>query len=952
MPTVTAYPTTITQTTGGKYKPFDNLNNLKNIQNTVAKSNGHITGKNGATPRPSTITCTNFKFQIPTGARINQITIDFAQQKLDWLQYKYPNIPAPQVKILGVDFTVDNPHTVSTPTKNMTKVMYSWEGKHTIKMANNNNTVTTTYKMPTYNQVNSSNFGVQLNWGENQNQYEGWLQLRYIRIHVHYTAPSFNTTLQQVGTDLYVGKLFDVNLQLSNLVSGITYRETVTINLPSCVSLYNYDGTDITVNNNTITWKPPQFISTQQLTLTLYCENTGTGSITATPGLTPSDVKTLNISIGPTPTPVIDETTFDPETTLYCKTGIEFPLTIHIPSTLEETITSVWIKPNNALLIEDDGSWVTVSANAKYNISIDEFVEYETTLNCKSNTTGITQIMIGVGDDTPENPTYILKVIPASYQYPSLNIFQVTGEELNRLGNGINYTVQSQLKINCDVADVEEWVDYYRNFRLGVFNDTVPLGENVSEYIFDHCNIWSTPPTIFNDWENKEVVFTYDETKPVYIILTSEFITTNPTDFGLSYTTPALIETSAYTQYEEPGNYPVPIRNTLITDDYASIDINNLEKSTPIIFYDFPFDEGFGTNENWCIRGVQFEADITCDNRAVGLLKLKHPNGETGEKSIIIENTEEHVIVGGTYDNWGYRIGELENLADWEIQFQIENIFTSSNNTANLQIKNATLTVYYMEVPNDVTYCTVDGEDGRYYGVFLEDVEIPFGNETDTKYYNLDGIDLNDAYRMNIDKKEITLTFRIFGCTFTETTQQLKEIAKLFTNRRDKLNKPIPKIIQFSHLPDEHFEYIMTKPIDTNVEGTDYAPKLKLTIPDGTSWDNEDTVSNYLGTNDGIAKVSPIIQAIPLSTTVDIEETESNQKWSITYDGLNSNQIMEINCNTRQVLIRDAEDATNIKDITPYVDFGSDWFNIEVGEYVFTAGSTAIIQTVSITKRG
>ena len=938
MPTVTAYPQNITQTTGGKYRPFDNLNNLKNNQNTIAKSNGHITGKNGSTPTPSTLTCTNFKFNLPTGARINQITVEINQQKLDYLQNKYPNLPAPTIIILGTNITVNK--TGATPTKNMTATTHRWHEKDY------------KHQIATYNQINSTQFGVQIRYPANTNNYEGWLQLRFIRIHVQYMSPKFSLTLNRADNeDLYVGKKFDINLNLSNLVDKVTYRETATINLPSCLSLYNYQGEQITVQDNTITWRPQQYRSNNQLTLTLYCESIATGSITANTGLTPTDTKTISVSIGPTPVPVVDETTFDTETTYYCKTDVEFDLTIHKPSIITEG--NIWIQPDKALKIEEEGTWTTVSANTKYSMSVDRFTDDTLTLNCKSSVTGITGILIGTGNDTPEAPTYILKVIPASYQYPSLNIFQVTGEELNRLGHGLNYTVQAMLRINCDVEDVDEFVDYYRNFRIGVYNDEVPSGVTVSNYIFDHTRTWSTTPSIFNEYENKEVTFTYDENKPLYIIVTSEFITTNPTDFSLSYSTPALIETSAYHEYEAPGNYPEPINYTLDTDEYSSIDIENLENSTPIVFYNFPFNEGFGTGDDYAIRGVQFEADIVSDNRCVALMKLRHPNGETGEKSIIIESGDaEHIQVGQNYDTWGFKIGELEELEDWEFQFELQNVFTSTSTSANIQIKNATLTVYFMEVPDDVTYCTVDGEDGRHYGVFLEDVDIPFGLNTDTKYYNLDGIDLNDAYRQNIDKKEITLTFQIFGCTFTETTQHLKQIAKLFVNRRDKLNKPIPKIIQFSHLPDEHFEYIMTDPIDTQVEGTDYSPKLKLTIPDGTSWANEDSVTNYIGSNDGIAKVSPIIQVVPLSTTVDIEESESGQKMSINYSGLSSSQVLEINCNNRQVLLKSQEDASEFLDITEYVDFDSDWFSLEAGEFVFNAGSTGIIQSVTITQRG
>ena len=576
-----------------------------------------------------------------------------------------------------------------------------------------------------------------------------------------------------------------------------------------------------------------------------------------------------------------------------------------------------------------------------------------TNLNCKSNVAGITNIIVGTGDIVPEVPNFILKIIPSSLQYPSYVIYEVAGEELDRLGDGFVYTVQSNLRIDCDVEDIGNFTDYYRNFRIGVFNQELPDGVNIGNYVFDKSQIWSSLLSTFNNWEDKTVEFTFNKDYPLYIIITSEFITAQPTDFSLSYTPPAIIESSVYTKYETPGNYPVPILKTLQSDTYSEITVNTFEKSTPIVFYDFPFEEEFGTDSKYAVRGIQFDCDVECDSRVVGLLKLKHPQGETGEKSIILENNEtNHITLGGNFDTWGFKISQLNNIKDWEFELELQNLFSNENNTSEVQLKNVQVTAYYIEIPSDKTYCIIDGEDARYYGIFLDEPDIPFGVKTDTKYHDLDGIDMNDAYRMNITKKEIKLKFNLFGCNFDETTQQLKEIAKLLTNKRDKLNRPIPKTIEFSHLPGEHFDYIMPDPIDPKMNASDYDPEVKLVIPDGTSWANEDTVTSNIGSNDGIAKVSPIISLIPLSQTVDITELNSNQKFSITYSGFNSDKIVEINCNTQQVLLKSNEGDSNPINITDYADFGVDWFKLEVGEYVFDAGSSAIIQSVTITQRG
>ena len=116
------------------------------------------------------------------------------------------------------------------------------------------------------------------------------------------------------------------------------------------------------------------------------------------------------------------------------------------------------------------------------------------------------------------------------------------------------------------------------------------------------------------------------------------------------------------------------------------------------------------------------------------------------------------------------------------------------------------------------------------------------------KYLEIDGADRNDAYRQNIDKKEIEIKFNVLGCTIEETTEFLKMIGKLFSNQRDELNRPIPNQLELSHYPDEYWDVILEDPIDSDVENASYSSTLKLVVPDGTSYNTEDTVTSTIGT--------------------------------------------------------------------------------------------------------
>ena len=100
MTTKTFYPNTVTQTTGGKYRTFKDLNVIKNAGNGYAVSNGNIKGKKSSPNRPSTITCTDFRCKLPVGAIVNSITVEVKHSKDGASNQKSCNIPAPTVSLM------------------------------------------------------------------------------------------------------------------------------------------------------------------------------------------------------------------------------------------------------------------------------------------------------------------------------------------------------------------------------------------------------------------------------------------------------------------------------------------------------------------------------------------------------------------------------------------------------------------------------------------------------------------------------------------------------------------------------------------------------------------------------------------------------------------------------------------------------------------------------------
>ena len=181
MASVTKYPGTITQTTGGKFRDFKNLNNIKNTTTgSYAVSNGNIRGKSGSPNRPSTLTLKNFGFNLPNGAEVTKVTVTYRHKKTGSGGHTL-NIPAPTLTLLG---TGSNTFTKkgAAPTTSMVTHNYA----------------VSTSKI-TRAQVNSSNFGVKIDYPTNTNSYEGTVSISYVRVTVEYKTSSYGVTVKKTS---------------------------------------------------------------------------------------------------------------------------------------------------------------------------------------------------------------------------------------------------------------------------------------------------------------------------------------------------------------------------------------------------------------------------------------------------------------------------------------------------------------------------------------------------------------------------------------------------------------------------------------------------------------------------------------------------------------------------------------------------------------------------------
>ena len=1216
--TKTFYPHTVSQTSGGKYRTFKDLNVIKNTDNGYAISNGDILGKKSSPNRPSTITCTDFRCKLPVGSIINKITVEVKHGKTGESNKTSCNIPAPMISLMY------NGHVAyTTKVTGADRYEYTYKGQ-AAKMVVDDFTITFNgkrtvskkkilkYELLSRNVVNDSSFGVRVDYPTNTNTYSGKIKVYWVRIKVDYTPSSYGLSMSKV-TGGYNGE--DYHLRCSiNRKSKTSYVPSVTIVSPTGATFKGVEGTGkvVQVNNHTFTWTPDlsKSVTTSKASVELVFEV----NVTFPFGATYQDIlfssaeslygvstsHTAHITERPESS---DED--EPDTPDTGVVGDEYLLRLRQYYDEEGTllhpyfyinftddqkekynqhgqgevvvidgvtygrvsfISLVWTDKDNGTLhlpdveLENSTQWEVYTLDDPAPIPHDDFtLDDEWGLSSESNGVFVLKLRFfeevkyfngSTGQEVPSMKEEYYTDIgliyfealpdPSELNPPSFTILQPTTEELNRLGDGYGYTVQTYLEeqvpytettlfsdseetsltndspqisyerledsevtnlpeqfelefkfkgannftsrivlcptdeyveeghipnylycgkykgnlmsvgartngimdytyvksvgeeyntfkivrkdldtfefyengtlvhtmtvdwfknhygyelalINwgngatCSVDDItlkaqvptESYVrDWYKNFRIGVYNNSIGEPETVTyinedgetvtiEYdptdydtltpaeIFENAKYWSACPTSVNTYTNLECPFQYDADYPLYVIITGDYNEADNPE-PVNYTEPCIIETAVYTEREKNGNYPVPIRNLITGDDTAQLELSPYTNSSPIVFYDLPVDTDFGTNEDIAIRGVEITGNIEQADTQILKAQLKDNKGNTGERSIIITDTDTVVdndvdfSVGAEWDLWGYSMLDYNNIPEWQFQLQLSN--TLENTNSNINFNDVEITFYTETIEHQNIECFINDENISFYNAFITDVTIPPGLETDVSFLSIDGTDTNDAYRQNVKEKTIELELEVGDtCDLETNTATLRQLIRLLTNDKDKYNRPIPKHVRFSHYPDVYFEYIIKDSPDVEIDINTYKVKIKMVIPSGTSYDINNTLTGNTGYVQGLVGVEPIIQITPVDTTIQISETVTGQKFNIGYTGDWNGKIVELDCEDRIVWLKETEDDPDPVNISQYADFNSDWFVLK-GEYHFET-INSVFKTVSYIER-
>lgn len=1002
MVSVTKFAGTITQTTGGKYRDFSNLNNLKNKNSgAYATSNGLIRSKKSSPNRPSTISLSNFGFNLPVGAEVTKIIVTFAHRK-NKSNGAVCNIGGPMVTLLG---TGDNKfgYKKPAPTTSFATIIYNC----------------TTSKI-TRAMVNSSSFGVKIDYPTNSNTNEGTLSIGYVTITVEYKTSSYSVSVNKVSGG-YNNEDYVVQCNISNK-NFTSYNPSLTLTTPAGFNLVSAEGTGTiaTVNARTFTWNPQlnSKLGTSSINLKFSTDvtfptgvdtftgsfmlveslNGTTGSHTAT---IQKKLRTEEEEVAEDETQVVEnyETLNHNEAYLLVVVDEEFIFNAEFTQEENDLYNSLDTGESIVLTTQQlvNGSWVWrdhIYPQIDYDesVPIDEPDKWSINQTLSLSSLGTYKFYLRYENEHNHEldhdlRQFIIYVRPAleDLENPYLSTIKLTEEEANRLGHGHVYTVQTFMNENTEEDYVRDW---YKNFRLAVFNNAISENVTVTETevdgeivetitdstdyeelditdLFENAEYWSEPLSEVNTFENLECSFVYNENYPIYILICGDWGCAD--DYSsdgwscatIQFTEPCIIESQVYKEREENGIYPVSINDLVPVEVDGEIEINSAElyippfnHSTSVILYDLPLEENYGTNETVSVRGIEIVGTVEQSDELTLNAKLKNSNGGVGQRSVLINNqdfdNETEFHLGGLGDLWGFSTLEIKNLEDWELELLIDNNIEDTG--ANINFGNVRLILYLETIQEQKIHIKVEDEDISFYGAFTEDVNIPEGLETDTSFLNIDGTDTNDAYRQNVREKEISIVLSLgHDCDIQTSTDMLRHLTKLFVNERDEYNRPIPKKIEFSHYPDVYFEYILKDAFDSESEINLYTVKVKLTIPSGTAFSKEQYATGVTGFVQGLVAVNPILTFRPQSSSIEIKENISGQRFNMSYNGDWQDKIVEINCHEMTVYLKTDEDDLHPIDISVACDFNVDWFSLH-GEYQFE-GTGCTIRTVYYNER-
>ncbi|WP_406533420.1 hypothetical protein [Methanobrevibacter sp.] len=513
MTTSTKRPTKISQTSGsyasGKYyRTWSNLSNLKYESNfadcgTGSSNSTLIGGKNGSYPRPAPLKLTNFGFSIPSTAKISKITVYYRHYKPK-IKGAYPTFTAPTIDLLNVSASAKKGSAVPTSS---TEYSVSWS------------------MSPSVSKVNSSSFGVSINYPANSSTNPGQLRLRNVRIVVTYTnavavanvnldnsgssyvgatngssvivangGSSNNLNVSQTNANVskskvYYGETVDITLTIS-ASSKITAPARMCLTIPEDVEVIGKKSGNGTIDDSIVNdyqgyenyhWDA-NFSNSTSVSITFTVQINSIGTLLFEFREVTTDKSSTVKIIGEIPPSIVFWG--DTNSTTAMEEPIEIIITYFSFSTVPFEKTFDVTFPQGVTVNWDDAEGV-VQNNNVYTLTktLNENENYFKCTLSFANIADIGKYQINLEDDADNTLSRTIIVKPSNLTLPYFCKIVADEHVRDRLGNSKEYTLSSLMKLVVDSenADLIEAYDY--NYRLGVFNTNFPENPDPVNFI-------------------------------------------------------------------------------------------------------------------------------------------------------------------------------------------------------------------------------------------------------------------------------------------------------------------------------------------------------------------------------------------------------------------------------------------------------------------------------------
>ena len=963
-------------TCGGKdyrYKCWDNLDNLKNGGIAYSRHPDYtyplIAGKNGTYKQPAPLDLTEFGYNFSSDIKIDKITVTYSVQTFINEGY-YPSFECPAVSLLNT----------SLPSKKADK-----------KITETKQTYTHTWENVPTSALNSTAFGVHFYFDQNRNTTPGRIELSGVKVEVVTTDTSDKIDLSiDAPNKITMGIIHELTCKIQKN-SQSAFSSNILVELPFGLELQDITRIDGTMaekgtktyegnNYNYIKWhvELPEGNSNALLKFKVKA-------------VRPSNTFKCKNLKRITQLRLYDEKTKLEYSTLINVTQVEAVVQSDFFDNLKDegkiysrSIRAGLVYPYNVKVYSNDPMFYIKVLHLKYREGIDVITnladiralenvvsanyntkskEYEIVFTNKIRKLNI-DIPVDVVYENAGEYDFTAYVTIQSTKEVISNVYEqsciVLGTNYQKIGfsriliddytdimaDGIEYTLGSLVKVTMSDRNYE-LMDFGNNYRIGVYNGGAKNIKDDLDFI-DNV-IWAEDVATTKLAENK-VKFIYNSEEPLYMVwshtytadATGPYVTVN-------FSEPILAESSIYDDIKDNTGISLrPVINTILNSDYATAKMTKditLINRTAID----DWQDGGLFEKDISILGMNLTFDYDVSNDCTVEAELVVNGKVSGTRDILLSKGKGTATLGSIYDLFGISPSDLINrdtltIRPFELRFFVNNVYKTET---EVKIKNCLITIEYIKRSSCQYGFTLDGEYSKDYGIILSEVSHPRGTKNEKSLYHVRGTDETIVNRVNVEGKDIELNIALGNsCEIEDQRYIIDRIVELFTNDRYiDSNKPIPKKLIFDHLPDRYFEVVRIEEFDDDFQIGKYTTKIKLLVPQGSTYDIEETVTGRHGYSPSSIAVRPTISYVSNTAgKIAINEGQLNQTLEINDNRIYNGSIAEIDCQNRKAYVDNV-------DISSSVDYNSSWFKLR-GEYNFDSSTGTIVKVTYRIRRG